>query len=141
MIIIVRISRERMEKGTKVSNLSYAIISGLQKIKLSGSEKRAFAKWAGVYSEEASLEYDLPWYLMIAGTIPAAVGIVGTIILYWLAIESHVSAADYFSFNTAFGMVMAAFSPAFRKKTFSQGLAAPTGVYLSANLTGRLDPA
>lgn len=105
----VRISRERMEKGTKVSNLSYAIISGLQKIKLSGSEKRAFAKWAGVYSEEASLEYDLPWYLMIAGTIPAAVGIVGTIILYWLAIESHVSAADYFSFNTAFGMVMAAF--------------------------------
>ncbi|MBQ7583998.1 MAG: ATP-binding cassette domain-containing protein, partial [Lachnospiraceae bacterium] len=105
----VRISRERMEKGTKVSNLSYAIISGLQKIKLSGSEKRAFAKWAGVYSEEASLEYDLPWYLIIAGTIPAAVGIVGTIILYWLAIESHVSAADYFSFNTAFGMVMAAF--------------------------------
>lgn len=105
----VRISRERMEKGTKVSSLSYAIISGLQKIKLSGAEKRAFAKWAGTYSEEAALQYDLPWYLMISGTIPTAIGLVGTIILYSLAIESKVAAADYFSFNTAYGMVMGAF--------------------------------
>ncbi|MBQ7584330.1 MAG: NHLP bacteriocin export ABC transporter permease/ATPase subunit [Lachnospiraceae bacterium] len=105
----LKISRERMEKGTKVSSLSYAIISGLQKIKLSGAEKRAFAKWAGVYSEEASLEYDLPWYLMISGTIPTAIGIMGTIVLYALAIESKVAAADYFSFNTAYGMVMGAF--------------------------------
>ncbi len=105
----LRISRQRMEKGTKVSSLSYAIISGLQKIKLSGAEKRAFAKWAGTYSEEAALEYDLPWYLMIAGTIPTAIGIIGTVVIYFFAIETKVQAADYYSFNTAYGMVMAAF--------------------------------
>ncbi len=105
----LKISRERMEKGTKVSSLSYAIISGLQKIKLAGAEKRAFAKWAGVYSEEATLQYDLPWYLMVANTIPTAIGLIGTIVLYAFAIESHVNAADYFSFNTAYGMVMGAF--------------------------------
>ncbi len=105
----VRISRERMEKDTKVSSLSYAIISGLQKIKLSGAEKRAFSKWAGTYSESASLQYSLPWYLMISQTIPAAIGLLGNVVLYALAIESQVAAPDYFSFNTAYGMVMAAF--------------------------------
>ena len=105
----LRISKKRMEAGTKVSSLSYAIISGLQKIKLSGAEKRAFAKWAVTYSEEASLQYNLPWYLMISQTIPTAIGVAGTVILYYFAIDSGIRAADYYSFNTAYGMVMAAF--------------------------------
>ena len=103
------IARQRMEKEAKVSSLSYAIISGLQKIKLSGSEKRAFSKWADLYSEAAALEYDLPWYLRLTATIPTAIGLVGTVILYGLSIGSGITAAAYFSFNTAYGMVMGAF--------------------------------
>ena len=103
------IARQRMEKEAKVSSLSYAIISGLQKIKLSGSEKRAFSKWADLYSEAAALEYDLPWYLRMTSTIPTAIGLVGTVILYALSIGSGITAADFFSFNTAYGMVMGAF--------------------------------
>lgn len=105
----LRIARARMEKDAKVGSLSYAMISGLQKIKLSGAEKRAFAKWAEGYSESAALQYDLPWYLRVSGTIPVAIGLIGTIILYALAIDTGISAADYFSFNTAYGMVMGAF--------------------------------
>ncbi|MBR1524663.1 MAG: ATP-binding cassette domain-containing protein, partial [Lachnospiraceae bacterium] len=105
----LNLARQRMEKEAKVSSLSYAIISGLQKIKLSGSEKRAFAKWADSYAETAALEYDLPWYLRLTATIPAAIGLVGTVILYGLSIGSGISAADYFSFNTAYAMVMGAF--------------------------------
>ncbi|MCR5774609.1 MAG: NHLP bacteriocin export ABC transporter permease/ATPase subunit [Lachnospiraceae bacterium] len=105
----LNIAKARMEKDAGVSSLSYAIISGLQKIKLAGAEKRAFAKWAGLYSESAALQYDLPWYLKISGTIPTAIGLAGTVVLYWLSIGSGISAADYFAFNSAYGMVMGAF--------------------------------
>ena len=105
----LKIARQRMEKEAKVSSFSYAMITGLQKIKLSGAEKRAFAKWAAGYAESAALEYDLPWYLRVSGTIPTAIGLIGTVILYALSIGSGIKAADYFSFNTAYGMVMGAF--------------------------------
>ncbi|MBO5552257.1 MAG: ATP-binding cassette domain-containing protein [Lachnospiraceae bacterium] len=105
----LNIAKQRMEKEAKVSSLSYSIISGLQKIKLSGSEKRAFSKWADLYAETAALEYDLPWYLKLTNTIPNAIGLAGTVILYGLSIGSGITAADYFSFNTAYAMVMAAF--------------------------------
>lgn len=105
----LRIAKQRMEQDTKVSSLSYALITGLQKIKLSGSEKRAFAKWASVYAEEARLEYDLPWYLRVSSTIPLSIGLIGTVVIYAIAIGSGLPASDYFSFNTSYGMVMAAF--------------------------------
>ena len=49
----INISRKQMQLGSKESGLSYALLNGIQKIKLSGSEKRAFAKWANLYSQTA----------------------------------------------------------------------------------------
>ena len=40
----MRISKKQMELSAKESGMSYALISGIQKIKLAGAEKRAFAR-------------------------------------------------------------------------------------------------
>ena len=105
----MKITREKMEASAKTSGLTYATITGIQKIKLAGAEKRMFSRWARQYAAEAQLEYNPPVFLKISGTISLALSLIGTMILYAAAVKNHVSVADYYAFNTAYGMVSSAF--------------------------------
>lgn len=105
----MRISGVKMSLNTKISGVTYATISGIQKIKLAGAEKRMFSRWARLYAKEAQLEYNPPVFLKLSRTISLAVSLVGTLFLYWTAIRTQVAVADYYAFNTAYGMVSSAF--------------------------------
>ena len=104
-----KVSRRRMQISAKTSGLTYATISGIQKIKLAGAEKRMFSRWAREYAEEARLAYNPPTFLKLSGTISLAVSLIGTMFLYAAAIRNHIGVADYYAFNTAYGMVSATF--------------------------------
>ena len=106
----VRISKEAMERGAKNDGISFALLNGIQKIKLAGAEKRAFARWAQSYAEVAELSYDPPLFIKVSGVIITAVSLAGTIVMYYLAVKSGVSPSEYLAFNAAFGMVSGAFS-------------------------------
>ena len=105
----MKITQEKMEVSAKTSGLTYATITGIQKIKLAGAEKRMFSRWAKQYSKEAQLEYNPPVFLKISGTLNLALSLAGMMILYMIAIQNNVGVADYYAFNTAYGMVSAAF--------------------------------
>lgn len=92
----------------KESGLSYALISGVQKIKLSGAEKRAFAQWGSIYAKLAEEAYAPPEFLENT-VLQTAISLIGTIVLYYTAAASKVSIADYYAFNTAYGMLSGAF--------------------------------
>lgn len=104
-----KVTQRQMEAAGKESGITYSLITGIQKIKLTGSEKRAFARWGNVYAKEAALTYNPPVFLKINSVINTAISLVGTIILYYSAVKSGVSVADYYAFNTAYGMVSGAF--------------------------------
>jgi len=99
-----------MELAAKESGLEYSLITGVQKIRLAGAEKRAFAKWANAYTQQAKLQYDPPAFLKLSGVISSCISLVGTIVIYYFTIKTDVSLADYYAFNSAYGMVMGAFS-------------------------------
>lgn len=105
----MKVSKKKMELSSKESGMSYALISGVQKIKLSGAEMRAFARWGNLYAEEARLAYNPPMFLKINSVISSAISLAGTLMVYWIAVSSGVSVADYYAFNTAYGMVSGAF--------------------------------
>ena len=109
-IVQVRISREQMELASKESGMSYALISGIQKIKLSGAEKRAFARWSKAYSDSAKLLYDPPTFLKVNTALTLAVTLAGTIMIYYAAAKSGVSVSEYYAFNVAYGMISGAFT-------------------------------
>ena len=48
-------SRRKMQLSAKETGMSYAVLNGLQKIRLSGSEKRIFARWGRLYAKSAKL--------------------------------------------------------------------------------------
>jgi len=106
----IGISRRQMADAAKESGMSYSLITGVQKIKLSGAEKRVFAKWLTIYSRWAELTYNPPMFLKISGVITTGISLFSTIILYYLAVQSGISQSSYFAFTAAYGSVMGAFT-------------------------------
>ncbi|XME03581.1 ATP-binding cassette domain-containing protein [Lachnospiraceae bacterium C1.1] len=112
-LIQMKLNKRQMLIASKENGMSYALISGIQKIKLSGAEKRAFSRWGSLYAEEAEISYNPPAFIKINSVISLAISLTGTIVMYNQAIVTHVSAAEYFAFNTAYGMVSGAFMSLF----------------------------
>ena len=109
VLVQTGVTRKQMELGSKESGMSYEIISGMQKIRLTGSEKRAFARWGRLYAREAKLSYNPPFFLKISSVITLAISLIGTLVLYAVAIRSGVSTAEYYGFNAAYGAINGAF--------------------------------
>ena len=105
----MRISKKQMELSAKESGMSYALISGIQKIKLAGAEKRAFARWGNLYAQNAKLTYNPPAFIKLNSVISLAISLIGNIVMYAAAVKSGVSVADCYAFGTAYGMVSGAF--------------------------------
>ena len=104
-----RVTREAMEKSAKTEGITYATITGIQKIRLTGAEKRMFARWAKEYSKEAALLYNPPLFLKLSPAVNSFITLFGAMWLYCAALKNHVSTADYYAFNSAFALVSAAF--------------------------------
>ena len=105
-MVISTITLEKMKLSSKESGISYAMISGIQKIKLTGAEKRAFARWGNIYAKQAELTYK-PQYITLLSTL---ISYIGTIVMYYVAFKSNVGVAEYFAFNSAYGMVSGGFA-------------------------------
>ncbi len=104
-----KVNQRWMGYAGKEYGMSYQLISGIQKIRLSGAENRAFSRWGKLYSKQAELQYNPPLFLKISPVLVTAIGLAGTMAMYAAAIKSGVSVAEYYAFNTAYGMVNSAF--------------------------------
>ena len=108
-LVKMRVTRQQMRYAAKENGKSFALINGVQKVKLAGAEKRAFAQWARAYTKSAELQYNPPLFLKISGALSTAVSLAGAVVLYYLAAVSGVTPSDYIAFFAAYGMVMGAF--------------------------------
>ncbi len=105
----IKVSQRQMELSSKENGMSYALITGIRKIRLAGAEKRAFARWANLYAQEVELSYNPPLFLKLNGVLSTAISLAGTIAIYYASVQSGLSVADYYAFNTAYGMFSGAF--------------------------------
>ena len=104
-----RIARRQMELSAQESGMSYALITGIQKIKLSGAEKRAYARWSDLYAKQVAMQYNPPAFLRFNSVISSAISLTGTLVMYYMALRSGVGVSDYYAFTAAYGMVSGAF--------------------------------
>ncbi len=103
-VVTMKRNKANMVLSSKESGMTYALITGVQKIKLSGAEKRAFARWGKLYAENARIEYKPN----LTSLISLVISTVGSIVMYYSAIASEISVADYYAFNSAYGMISGA---------------------------------
>lgn len=102
-------SLSRLESLGKENSLSFTILSGIEKIRLSGAEKRMFALWGNSFAKRLRTHYHPPLLLSILPALSVATSAFGTVFLYKEAVKYGVSVADYYAFNSAFSMISSAF--------------------------------
>ena len=105
-----KVTAKVMEQQAKTSGISYALICGIQKVKLAGAEKRAFARWANEYAKQTDTNYNVPLLVLISSALTKAVTLIGTIVLYYFAVKTKVEPSKYIAFNSAFGLITGAFA-------------------------------
>lgn len=105
----IRVEKRQLEVSARESGMSYAMLTGVRKIKLAGAEKRIFAKWLNLYAESAGLTYNPPLFIKLNSVISTGITLVSNIVLYYLAVTSGIEQSSYFAFMAAYGVVMGAF--------------------------------
>ena len=106
----MRIDQETMVTTARERGLVYAFINGIQKIRLSGAENRAFAKWSELYVQTATTTFNPPAIIRLSPVLTTAVSLLGTAVMYFVAVQSKVTIADYFAFNASYAYISTAFS-------------------------------
>ena len=99
-----------VKSSAKLSSLLFDLLSGVQKIKTSGSEKRAFTRWMQTYKENARLTYNPPLPLKLSAAVMGLLNLGGMAVIYFMAVKNKVSPSDFIAFNTSYGLVSGAFS-------------------------------
>ena len=104
----VGVTRRRLKAGARLNGVIYALLTGIQKIKLAGAEKRAFARWADAYADVGTLDFAPPMYLRLTEPISLLISGAGAVWLSWKAGRVGLDVADYLAFHVAFGAVAGA---------------------------------
>ena len=104
----VRIQCTYTQKATQLSGLEYNMFAGIQKIKLTGSENRAFTRWLDYYTDQARPLYNPAFIGRLYKALTALLGIGGTAIIFWSTLSNNVSPSDFIAFSSAFGMMTVA---------------------------------
>ena len=103
---------KRLEAYTNESGVTYDTILGIQKIRLTGSESRAFSRWGRAFSERAAIEYAPKLRITLVRIAPVVLAFVGMFEVYSIvfreAFIDKLVVADFYSFIVAYGMLMAA---------------------------------
>jgi len=103
-----RFSQASMDASSRLHGTVASLLNGVQKLKLSGAEDRAFAKWAHRYAEYAGYTYNVPILVKAAPVFVALVGMLGVVWLYAGAASSGIGVSNYMAFSAAYGSITAA---------------------------------
>jgi len=100
---------ELMNLQAQEKGMVYSLFRGVAKIKITGSQARAFAKWSTLYKRVAARMYAPPFLVKFSSVLTLGITSFGTILIYYFAITTHVSMPDFMAFNVAYGQVSSAF--------------------------------
>lgn len=104
----VSVQQHYTEQAAKLSGLEYNLFAGIQKLKLTGSENRAFARWLDHYSECTRFLYNPSFMDRLYEALIAVIGLGGLMLIFWSTLSNKVTTSDYIAFSSAFGMISAA---------------------------------
>ena len=108
VLIKSRIINKSLFQKTKTDGMTYPMITGIEKIKIAGAEKRMFSRWAEQYSKETSVKYNPSLVVKIWPALLVAVNGIGALFIFYKAYDYRISIDNYYAFSSAFGLVSAA---------------------------------
>ena len=101
--------RRHMKYNADESSFLFAMLNGIQRVRLSGAEDRFFGKWAEKYTENAKLQYHPPFLVRYYAPITMLISMLSTALLYYIAYKNKTPSAQYLAFNASYGLLSGAF--------------------------------
>ena len=98
--------RAMLSGAIKNNGVVYDFISGIQKIRLSGSEDMAFAKWLEVYREKAGPAFAVQFPAGARLQLLTFIRLLGTLWTFIIAYRNGLSVAQFAVFASAYGLIM-----------------------------------
>jgi ATP-binding cassette subfamily C protein len=102
---LVQLQRSLSEVHGKISGMVLQFVTGISKIRLSGTEGRAFAVWAGKFGEQKRIAFRAGIISNILSSFNAAFPILSLMVIFaWLVMgkPGTLSAGGFLAFNAAF---------------------------------------
>lgn len=106
----IKLGRREMKSRTKEAGVSFEMISGIKKIKLTGAENRMFARWLNRYSEWANLKFNPPKLIKAGPVIVMGISLINYMSFYLMATLSELSQSSFYAFTVAYGTLMGSFT-------------------------------
>jgi NHLM bacteriocin system ABC transporter ATP-binding protein len=105
----VKYQKKLVEAQNKLSGLLFQLLNGIAKIRISGSENRAFLQWAIKFSRQRKLTFTARnianWLAVFNEIFP----VVASMTLYYLVMKGEradFKTGDFIAFNTAMGSLI-----------------------------------
>ena len=124
LIVTVRQERKLEQARLKASEENggtvFDIISGVQRIRISASEDRAYGKWLKGYARQAVASYPVVFPLCIRSQLVTIIRLAGLLWAFMAAYSFHLSVAQLAAFSSAYGVMFGSLMPVIiRSKSFS----------------------
>lgn len=101
-----RLTMRKYSHSEKNGSVVFDLFSGAQRLKLSGSENRAYARWLKGYVGQAAASYSTKFPLCVRAQLITVCRLLGLLIAFYLAYEGEISVSSFAAFSTAYRTAM-----------------------------------
>ena len=105
-----KVQRSVNASGSRLIGMLFALFSGIQKIKTTGAEFRAFHQWAKAYAPTEAYSSRQPLVSFVVTGISYCLRLLPMIVTMWAAWHYRLSLSDYIAYCAVLGIVCQAVS-------------------------------
>ena len=105
---VARVQQQFIGKNDALNGMECNLFAGIQKIKLTGSETRAYTQWLSRYTHTTHIIYNPQFQLRIYPALLAMMSVVSLLVIYFFTRRLSIEVSNFIAFTSAFGMLTAA---------------------------------
>ena len=103
-----KVTRTELEANMEAQGLSYALITGIARIRLSGSEERALGRWLRIYKRKSRSAYHFIFPAFMQNELVAFTALLGTLWAYMAGAHANLEISQFAAFLSSFAFATAA---------------------------------
>ncbi len=113
-LLQMKLQRQVAENAGKIAGMVFEFIDGIAKFKVSGTEGRAFARWAGAFVAQKKLAASSRKLTNLTSVFDAGFRVIALCVIFWAvggqlkARGGGLTTGTFLAFNAAFGQLLAA---------------------------------
>ena len=112
---VVRLNQQFISKNDALNGMECNLFAGIQKIKLTGSETRAYTQWLNRYTNTTHIIYNPRFLLRLFPSLLALMSVANLLVIYYFTRRFSIETSNFIAFTSAFGMLTAALSEIIRQ--------------------------